>query len=109
MKQKLLEWLRGISPASNGRLEFYTEDGRKLTDLLGEADAIIETQKLEIEQLLVEVKALRHEVSVKDRMAQVLRDEFPALYKRYFTKAGAEDRAAGRQTKTGIKPKRRRT
>lgn len=108
MKQTLLDWLQRFQGGQNGHLEIYLEDGKPLGQVYEEACTHIKAQEQVIEHLRGEIKALRHEVSCKDKMAQTLRDEYPQLYIRYFTKRGADDRAAGRPTKTGIKPKRRR-
>ena len=132
MKQKLLDWFRSLGGARPGTLHIYDSAGTEITEAFegwqqalrtGEeltealnlsASALLAAEQTITEQtdriaaLRQEITALRHEVSVKDKMAQTLRDEYPQLYIRYFTKRGADDRAAGRPTKTGIKPKRRR-
>ena len=125
MKQKLLDWFRNLVGARSGTLHIYDENGVEITDAferwqkalktceelteeLIAADQAVTEQADLITGLRQEITTLRHEVSGKDKMAQALRDEYPQLFVRYFTKRGAEDRAAGRPTKTGIKPKRRR-
>lgn len=91
----------------SGHIEVFNEAGVEISqEVQALRQANLELSAL-AEQLKHQVRLSTAQQSAMAKRIQAFADDWPALYKRYFTNAGDGDRAEGRKTRTKRKAKRR--
>lgn len=107
IKRGWLKRLLGGVTEGPGTVEIYSPEGVEIGAELQALRQSTEEQGALIERLSHQLRLATKAQSALAKRAQALADDWPDLYKRYFTKLGDEDRSAGRRTRTKRKPKRR--
>lgn len=112
MSQTLREgWLRrllgGNAQEAGGHLEIYNEQGVEIGQELQALRQTSAEQAALIGQLKHQLRMATSSQAAMAKRIQRLADDWPALFQRYFTKLGDQDRAEGKKTRSRRKAKRR--